>query len=137
MRGGRNSTAKCVLRNFQKVSKATEAFKDLKKNVQTEYMVDVNAVSPFKGGTNKAKANYLRNYEDSVKINRAGLFSDFSEKENLSKSNDMWERAAFSGIDMSPEQNPSRDYQWAETPDNRMVTKASMLPPQQRVSISP
>lgn len=65
-------------------------------------MVDVNAVSPMQGGANKSKAR-LRNYEDSVKINRAGLFSDFSEKENLSKSNDMWERAAFSGIEMSPE----------------------------------
>ena len=48
MRGGRNSTAKCVLRNFNKVKEAAEQFKDLKRNIQSEYMVDINQVSPFK-----------------------------------------------------------------------------------------
>lgn len=59
----------------------------MKKNVQTEYMVDINAVSPFKASARfDQKQLNRRNYEDSVKINRQGLFSDFSEKENLSKS---------------------------------------------------
>ena len=71
VRGGRNSTAKCVLRNFNKVSRAAEKLTDLKKNVQTEYMVDINEVSPFKASARfEQKQLNRRNYEDSVKINR-------------------------------------------------------------------